>query len=331
MALAIVAALGLALVVAAAPFIPGLLGAPVLAVVFAPLHRRLARRFSVKLSAALVLLLALLGILLPALAIMVVVVGQAPNVFSGASIDRAIAVLQSFHIGRIAVGAELADATGNITAWASGQLVSLAGSVTRAVINLLIAFLGLYYLSVSGDRPWRTVARYLPFSARTIGRLRARFHSIAEATLLDIGVTALLQGSLVALAFALLGLSNAAFWGVVAAIASVLPVVGGSLVWVPGAIALAIDGRPGAAITLALVGAVIISNIDNVVRPIVFKRVSNLHPLVTLVGAFAGVQYFGLPGVLLGPLALAYFFELLAAFETEYLAGDTNAGAGASA
>jgi predicted PurR-regulated permease PerM len=327
MALGIVAALGLALVVAAAPFIPGLLGAPVLAVVFAPLHRRLARRFSAKRSAALVLLLALLGILLPALAITLVVVGQAPSVFSGAAIDRAIAALQSFHIGRIAVGAELANATGSIASWASGQLVAVAGSVTRAVINLLIAFLGLYYLTISGDRPWRTVARHLPFSARTVGRLRARFHSIAEATLLDIGVTAVLQGSLVALAFALTGLPNAAFWGVVAAVASVLPVVGGSLVWVPGVIALAIHDRPGAATALALIGAVVISNIDNVVRPIVFRRVSNLHPLVTLVGAFAGVQYFGLPGVLLGPLALAYFFELLAAFETEYLVGGTRVGA----
>lgn len=321
MALGIVTALGLALLVAAAPFIPGLLGAPVLAVVFAPLHRRLARKFGVKAGAAIVLSLALLGILVPALVIMVVVAGQAPNVFSGAAIDRAIAALQSFHIGRLAVGAELANATGSITSWASGQLVSLAGSVTRAVINLLIAFLGLYYLSVSGERPWRTVARYLPFSARTVGRLRARFHSIAEATLLDIGVTAVLQGSLVAAAFAATGLPNAAFWGVVAAVASVLPVVGGSLVWIPGVIVLAIDGRPGAAVALALMGAVIISNIDNVVRPIVFKRVSNLHPLVTLVGAFAGVQYFGLPGVLLGPLALAYFFELLVAFESEYLGG----------
>jgi predicted PurR-regulated permease PerM len=327
MALGIITTLGLALVVAASPFIPGLLGAPVLAVVFAPIHRRFCRRFSGKVSAALVLALALLGILLPALAVTVVVIGQAPGVFSAAAIDRAIAALQSLHVGRFAVGAELANATGSITSWVSGQLVSIAGSVTRAVINLFIAFLGLYYLTVSGDRPWRTVARYLPFSARTVGRLRSRFHVIAEAALLDIGVTAVLQGSLVAAAFALTGLSNAAFWGVVAAVASVLPVVGGSLVWVPGVIALAIHDRPGAATALALIGAVVISNIDNVVRPIVFRRVSNLHPLVTLVGAFAGVQYFGLPGVLLGPLALAYFFELLAAFETEYLVGGTKVGA----
>jgi predicted PurR-regulated permease PerM len=325
MALGIVVALGIALLVAAAPFIPGLIGAPVLAVVFAPLHRRLVRQFGAKWAAWLVLGLALLGILLPALVITIVVVGQAPSVFSGVAVDKAIAAVQSFHIGRIAVGTEIANAAGSITAWASGQVVAIAGSVTRAVINLLIAFLGLYYLTVSGDRPWRTVARFLPFSARTVGRLRTRFHLIAEATVLDIGVTAVLQGSLVAIAFALTSLPNAVFWGVVAAVASVLPVVGGSLVWVPGSIALAIDGRPGAAVTLALIGVVIISNIDNIVRPIVFRRVSNLHPLVTLVGAFVGVQYFGLPGVLLGPLALAYFFELLVAFEAEYLARDRAA------
>ena len=68
------------------------------------------------------------------------------------------------------------------------------------------------------------------------------------------------------------------------------------------------------------------ANIDNVIRLIVFKRVSNIHPMATLIGAFAGLKYFGLLGVLLGPLAIAYFFEMLKLYRHEYVNGAHPAG-----
>jgi predicted PurR-regulated permease PerM len=63
---------------------------------------------------------------------------------------------------------------------------------------------------------------------------------------------------------------------------------------------------------------VVASNLDNLVRLVVFKRVSDIHPMITLVGAFAGVKYMGLIGVLLGPLAITYFFELLRVYQNEH-------------
>jgi predicted PurR-regulated permease PerM len=113
-------------------------------------------------------------------------------------------------------------------------------------------------------------------------------------------------------------LSDPWFWGVVTAIVSVLPVFGSALVWLPGSVALAVQGRYEAALTLGAIGAVVASNIDNVMRPMVNRRVSNLHPMVTLVGAFAGVGVLGLPGILLGPLAITYFFELASLYRREY-------------
>ena len=111
----------------------------------------------------------------------------------------------------------------------------------------------------------------------------------------------------------------AALWGVVTGFCSILPVLGSALVWLPGTLVLVIEQRYGAAGILFVMGAVVASNIDNVIRPIVFKRVSNIHPMVTLVGAFAGVAYFGLLGILLGPLAIQYFFVLLRLYREEYI------------
>src|SRR5438270_664678 len=98
-----------------------------------------------------------------------------------------------------------------------------------------------------------------------------------------------------------------------------LPVVGSGLVWGPGAIALMIGNHALAGMLLALGGVVIVGNVDYVIRPRVFSRWANIHPLVTLIGALAGVPYFGILGLLIGPLALSYFFELIKMYGDEYL------------
>ena len=109
---------------------------------------------------------------------------------------------------------------------------------------------------------------------------------------------------------------------------SILPILGSALVWFPGAVVLFLDGRTGAAFILGIIGVVICSNVDNVIRPFIFRRVSGMHPMVSLLGAFAGVKAMGLIGVLVGPLVLTLFLELLALHETE-LAGNA-AGARSS-
>ena len=99
---------------------------------------------------------------------------------------------------------------------------------------------------------------------------------------------------------------------------SILPVLGSSLGWGPGVLVLAANGRYGAALALLLVGVIVASNIDNVLLPVVYRHVSGLHPMATLVGAFSGIELLGLPGLLLGPLAIAYALELIHLYEEEY-------------
>jgi predicted PurR-regulated permease PerM len=107
----------------------------------------------------------------------------------------------------------------------------------------------------------------------------------------------------------------------VTALVSVLPILGSSLVWVPATAVLLLSQRPGAALALGLIGAVVSSNVDNVIRPVIYRRVSGLHPMASLLGAFAGVEMFGLIGLVLGPLAIAYCLELISLYETEYGVG----------
>ncbi len=100
---------------------------------------------------------------------------------------------------------------------------------------------------------------------------------------------------------------------------SILPLLGSGLVWGPAAIVLLINHRPAAAMLLAIWGLVVVGNVDYVIRPMVARRWGHIHPLVTLIGALVGVPYFGLLGLLIGPLAVSYFFELINMYREEYL------------
>lgn len=227
--------------------------------------------------------------------------------------------LAQLRIGNFEIGPQLVALGQQAVQWLGSSAFSLLGTATRVVLNLGIAFFGLYYLLLNPDRTWEGLRPYIPFSAANTEKLRKRFRDVTNSTLIGTGVTAAVQGTLVGLGFWVVGLSDAAFWGVLAMVFAILPVVGSGLVWGPGVLALVLDARPGAAVGLGLWGALVVANIDNVIRPMVFRRWAHIHPLVTLLGAFAGVRFFGILGLLVGPLALSYFFELLRMYREEYL------------
>lgn len=307
--------LGTAIAIALVPFIPGLLGAVVLHVCMAGLHRRLSRRIAPAASAFAIAMLTLLLVFVPAIWLVTNVVNEGGELLRRLGASDVAERLSRARIAGIAVGGQAVEAASGFVSWLSGQALTLFGSATRATLNLAIALFGLYYLLVGGAFVWRRVRRLLPFSREVAERLRRRFVDVTEAMLLGVLFTAVLQGTLVGGAFALLGLRAPVLWGVVTACVSVLPLFGSALVWLPGTVVLAMEHRYGAAVGLFLLGAILVSNLDNLVRLVVYKRVSNVHPMFTLVGAFAGVGVFGIAGVLIGPLVLLYFFELLRAYE----------------
>ena len=314
----LIVALAVAILLALSPFLSGLLGAAVLYVVFIGPYHRLARAIKPGLASGIILIAALLVVAVPLSWLIGIVIDQAPDSLRAVQGSALFARAGQLSIGGYDVGAELAKASGTLLSYLSAQVFAFVGSATSAALNLVIAFFGLYYLLQSGENSWPAIRGYIPFSPRTADALRDRFFSVTEATLLGTALVATIQGGLVGFGFWIVGLPNALFWGTVTAFASILPVLGSALVWLPAVLVLLAQGRYGAATALGVIGGGIASNIDNLIRPLVYRRVSNIHPMITLVGAFAGVRYFGLLGLLLGPLAIAYLFELLRFYREEY-------------
>jgi predicted PurR-regulated permease PerM len=315
----VVLLLGFALAAALAPYATGLIGIPVLYVIFAPAHRWLARRMKPTLAATLVVLLGLFLIVVPGVSFAGLVVNEAQQIASGVVKSPILARLTALRIGGTDLGPELANLGRSIVGWLGTGAFSLVGTATRLALNLTIAFFGLYYLLLRPKETWEAVRPYIPFSALNADKLQQRFHDVTISTLIGTGVTAMVQGVLVGIGFVITGLPNAVFWGVVTVIVAILPVVGSGLVWGPGVLALVLDGRYGAAVFLGLWGILAVGGVDYVIRPWVFKRWAQIHPIVTVVGAVAGVPYFGILGLLIGPLAVSYFFELVRMYREEYL------------
>ncbi len=311
--------LGIALVLALTPFATGIIGIPVLYVVFHPVHTWLMRRTGPRASATLVVLLALFLIVVPGVSFAGLIVSQAQQIASGVVQSPLLDRLAQLRIGGSAIGPQLADLGSKLISWIGSSAFGLIGTATRLALNLVIALFGLYYLLLRPTETWESVRPYIPFSPENAEILRQRFRNVTISTIIGTGLVAAIQGLLVGIGFWVTGLSNALFWGVVTMVLAILPVVGSGMVFGPGAIALGLGGHWGWAIALLLWGVLIVGNVDYIVRPIIFRRWANIHPLITLIGALAGVPYFGLLGLLIGPLALSYFFELIRMYREEYL------------
>ena len=317
----LVVALSVALAIALTPYATGLLGIPVLYIVLEPVHEWLKRRAPPKAAASLVVAVLLLVLIVVGGFSVGLIVSEAQRIEATVMQSPIVARLSELTIGGFDVGARLADLGSKVVAWIGSSAFGFIGTASRAALNLTISCFGLYYLLLQPGETWKAVRPYIPFSERNTEKLSQQFRDITTSTVIGTGLSALLHGVLTSLGFWIVGLPNATLWGAVTIVFSILPVLGSGLVWGPGAIVLLVNHRPGAAVGLALWGILIVGNIDYVIRPMVSRRWGHIHPLVTLIGALVGVPYLGILGLLIGPLAVSYFFELIDMYREEYVIG----------
>ena len=320
--------MGAALLWSLGPYATGIIGIPVLAVLFAPVQGWLARRgVPPGLAAFAVTLLGAVLIIVPGLLVAGLLINQAQAVAQDVLRSPIIERFSTLQIRGIPVGPRLAEAGGKIVAAIGSSAFGLVGTATRASLNLTISFFGLYYVLKHPGDVWLDARPYIPFSPKNVEELGKRFKDVTVSTVIGTGVAAAIQGAVLGLTFWIVGLPNGLFWGVVAAAFAILPVVGTGLVWIPAGILLIMQGRPVAGVLLIGWGVLIAGIVDNLARPIIYRRFSAIHPLITLIGAVGGVSYFGLLGLLIGPLALSYFFELIRMYREEYLEPESAATA----
>ena len=291
-----------------------------LAVLAAPMHGWLVRHGAPSGFAAFVVtLLGAVLLIVPGILVAGLLINEAQQVTQSVLRSPILERFQALQIRGIPIGPRLAEAGSQIVAAIGASAFGLVGTATRLTLNLTISFFGLYYVLKHPGDVWLDARPYIPFSRENTEKLGKRFKDVTVSTVVGTGVVAALQGALVGMAFWFAGLPNGLFWSVVTMALAILPVVGSGLVWGPAAVILIMQGRTATGALLIVWGAVVVGGIDNFIRPLIYRRFSAIHPLITLIGAIGGVAKFGLLGLLIGPLALSYLFELIRMYREEYL------------
>jgi len=292
-----------------------------------PLYRKIVKCFKGRrrLASVTTLLLIVVVILIPLGGLLGIVTGQALKVAESAKpwVEKQIAepdaILRAIkdlplveHIApyRNIIFQKAGQAVGSL----SKLLLSRFSSLTFGTISFLFMFFvflyTMFFFLMDGERLVEKILHYLPLEDQDEQLLLARFTSVSRATLKGSAVIGILQGGLSGLAFWVVGIPSAVFWGTVMTVLSVIPGIGTALVWVPAAIILASGGQYYKAAGLTLFCVLVVGSLDNFLRPALVGKDTQMHDLMIFFGTMGGIFMFGVPGIIIGPLIAALFITI---------------------
>lgn len=194
-------------------------------------------------------------------------------------------------------------------------LVAVSGSFVvgalNALVGLSITLFLLFFFLRDGEQMVATAVRLIPMTPERRDQLVETVAAVTRAVVFGSLLTALAQGLLVGIGFALVGLPSPVVFGAVAAVASLIPYVGTALIWVPAVGVLFLQGRWVAALVLAVWSVAVVSSADNVVRPLFISGRAQIATLPVFLGLIGGISAFGPIGLVVGPVLVALTLALL--------------------
>ncbi|HKT80671.1 MAG TPA: AI-2E family transporter [Vicinamibacterales bacterium] len=304
------------------PFLVPLGWAAVFAILFHPLYARFTETHSRGVSSLAATLIAAVVVIAPMVAVVSTFAPEAiraalrlQSLLTGEQSTRFTSLLQQIDARLpVAIKADVtsmvSDAGHSLAAFIVTQSGSFARGIAGFVFDLVISLFAMFFLLRDADTIMRAVRRLLPMAASEREELIHRTREIISIGVTSSLVVAAMQGTLGGLAFAILGLSNALFWGVIMAFCCLLP-FGAWVIWLPASIVLAISGDYVRALILVGVGFGIVSGADNVVRPMMLSGRAKMNGLVIFISLLGGMTVFGVLGLVLGPILVATAMALL--------------------
>lgn len=326
--LAVLVTVGFVLVLA--PFFGAVFWATVLAILFTPLYRRLARAFRQRrsLASAATVLIILLMVILPAALVAAMLVQEAASLYARiqageVSVNRVIqqiinalpawAVNWLDDVGLPSLSQfqeRLTAALVKSAQFLGAQALNIGQHTLDFFVSVFIMLYVLFFLLRDGAETTRRIAAAIPLRDDLVRELGQRFARAIRATVKGNIVVALVQGFLGGVIFALLGVRAPVLWAVVMAIVSLLPAVGTALVWLPVAIYFLATGAIWQGVLLAAYGVLVIGLVDNLLRPILVGKDTRIPDYIVLLTTLGGLALFGLNGFVIGPVIAAMFLAV---------------------
>jgi predicted PurR-regulated permease PerM len=205
---------------------------------------------------------------------------------------------------------KVAELAGNLGEFVFARLAAATKGTVMFFFMLFVMLYAMFFFLKDGPAVLNRILYYMPLSPEAENRLVEKFVSVTRATIKGTLVIGVAQGALAGAAFALAGIKGAAFWATVMAVLSILPGIGIALVWVPAAIYLIVIGKTVAAIGLALWCGLVAGTVDNLLRPRLVGRDTEMPDLLILLATLGGLALFGAVGIVVGPIVAALFLTI---------------------
>lgn len=307
------------------PYLSFIIGALLLAYVLSPLQRRLETRVRSTTAAAILVTVATLAVLLPFIALIITVAGEAitiaQNLAAGdilGQLEAPEAWLNAQLTGEVDLASEIATRLEGLAETVLGTAPDLVASLTHLSIGLGLAVFLLFYLLRDGDRlvGWLQAMTPLPQSVQT--KLYDRVDDMTRAVLLGHVLVAIIQGSIAGIGLLVVGFSNVLFWTVLMILLSLLPFIGTFLIWGPAAVYLLSTGQMLSGSFLFIYGTIVVGVSDEYLRPVIVDRYAEISPAVIVVGVIGGLSAFGVMGLFIGPIIVGALKATIEVFDEQY-------------
>lgn len=200
----------------------------------------------------------------------------------------------------------------------ANNIPSLLTGTANFLTNLLLMFFILYYMLVNGSIMEKYLHNMIPLKSHNLDMLSKETILMIRANAIGIPLLAVVQGGVSMLGYYIFGITEYGVWAFLTGVASLIPIVGTGLVWVPLTIYLFATGQTAHGIGLGIYSLIITGNVDYVARITLLKKIGDVHPLITILGVIIGLSMFGFLGLIFGPLLISYFLVMVKIYRNEF-------------
>ncbi|MFH1947344.1 MAG: AI-2E family transporter [Candidatus Magasanikbacteria bacterium] len=314
------------------PFIYPIFWAAVIAMMFYPFYSWLNNHLKApNLTGFITLVITIVVIFLPLIFISSLLVNESIDLYQsvskwniGKQIEVATKWLEGTSLAPLIEGTrnEWASYVANTAKSLSIFLFNNVKNVTqfslRLIFMMFIMFYTLFYFLKDGEKMLKRLMHLSPLGNEYEKMLYDKFRSTARATLKGTFIVGGIQGILGGILFWATGIEGALIWGVVMIGLSIIPAIGSFIIWLPAAILMLALGNIWQGVTILLVGTLLISTIDNILRPPLVGKDIQMHPLLVLFSTLGGIILFGISGFVIGPIIASLFVAVMAIYDHHY-------------
>lgn len=305
------------------PFITTLLSSILIAIIVHPVYETLKKKTKKKnLSSLIIVLSIIILILVPLLLFVNSMFGEmiefhnAANSLNLTQSSDSLREITGINIDFERYFKEALQDFSNVFIFSSSKIRSY---FIGGVLNLFVLFFTLFFFIRDGKNIAKQVGKAIPFKKKTKAKLKKEIISSIRGLMLGLLIIAIIEGILSFIGFTIFNIPNPLIWSFVIAILAIVPLLGPALVYVPASIYLMVNGQIIPGIILLVYFMVTVSYTDMIVKPKIMSKTSKINQVAVLVGLLGGIHLWGIPGIIIGPLALAILLSIYKIYEEEYV------------